>query len=190
MVEYGIFKQSLEVVETASGTSVTVIFMRNEHGQDMVDVARENPSAWYIAVSTDNRIISMEDDIEHSQIADVRIIGINSDFGYTRGEGGSVYGKYWNGSAIVDGPELTDIEKREQAPKLSRVDFRLRMKQAGITSSIINSAIAAITDADLRDDYEIIWGDEQRFGRLDPFVIAVFEHAGKSPAQADAIWND
>ena len=80
-------------------------------------------------------------------------------------------------------------ELREYIPPLARPDFRLRLKKAAITTSVINAAIAAVADEELREDYEIIWEDGQSFGRLDPLVLAIFEYAGKSPEQADSIWN-
>jgi len=83
----------------------------------------------------------------------------------------------------------TATELREAMEPLSRVDFRLRLKKAAITTSVINAAIAAVADEELREDYEIIWEDGQSFGRLDPFVLVVFEYAGKTPEQADSIWN-
>ncbi|EXL04303.1 hypothetical protein BG46_25300 [Brucella anthropi] len=86
-------------------------------------------------------------------------------------------------------PEPTAEELREYMPPLERVDFRLRLKKAAITTSVINAAIAAVADEELREDYEIIWEDGQSFGRLDPFVIVVFEYAGKTPEQADSIWT-
>lgn len=86
-------------------------------------------------------------------------------------------------------PEKTAEELREQMQSLARVDYRLRMKKAGVTTSVIDAAIAAVTDEELREDYEIIWEDSQQFARLDPLVIVVFEFAGKTPGQADAIWN-
>lgn len=86
-------------------------------------------------------------------------------------------------------PEPTVEELREHMPPLERVEFRLRLKKAAITTSVINAAIAAVADEELREDYEIIWEDGQSFGRLDPLVLAIFEYAGKTPEQADSIWN-
>jgi len=80
-------------------------------------------------------------------------------------------------------------ELREYMPPLERVEFRLRLKKAAITTTVINAAIAAVADEELREDYEIIWEDGQSFGRLDSFVLFVFEYAGKTPEQADSIWN-
>lgn len=88
--------------------SMNVIFFRDHNGVDIVEAAQQSPHAFYIAVTEDGRIISMTDDIEHSQISGHDIIGIDDAFGHTFGQGGNVYGKIWNGSAIVDadlGPE-------------------------------------------------------------------------------------
>lgn len=59
----------------------------------------------------------MTDDIEQTQIAGLEIIGIDDDFGYTFGPGGSVYGKIWTGEKIVDPlSNLTPEELRAEMP--------------------------------------------------------------------------
>lgn len=78
-----------------------VLIFRDKNGVDWFDLAKEFPHPFYIAVDDDGRIYSMETDFQASQIAG-HIIGIDSDYGYTRGQGGTVYGKIWNGSAIVE----------------------------------------------------------------------------------------
>lgn len=79
-----------------------VLFFRNGDGVDIVDLAKAFPHPFYIAVDASGAIISMTDDIEQSQIAGVDIIGIDNDFGFTYGPGGNVYGKIWDGTAIVE----------------------------------------------------------------------------------------
>lgn len=62
------------------------------------------PFDFYIAVDDLGRIFSMESDPDQSQIGDAEIVGINvsGDFHFTRGQGGSIYGKIWNGNTIVE----------------------------------------------------------------------------------------
>lgn len=83
-----------------------VLIFRDVNGADWFDLAKEYPHAFYIALDDENRIISMTDDYQNSQIADYNLVGIDNDFGFTFGPGGNVYGKRWNGEAIVL-PELT-----------------------------------------------------------------------------------
>ncbi|MRN66410.1 hypothetical protein [Brucella sp. 10RB9213] len=83
----------------------------------------------------------------------------------------------------------TVVEARERMQPLARVDFRLKLKQAGINTSVINAAIASVHDEGIREEYEIIWEDGQAFGRLDPFVLTIFEFAGMTPDEADSVWT-
>lgn len=78
-----------------------VLVFRDASGTDWFELAKQFPHPFYIAVDDEGRIYSMEDDFQRSQIAG-HLIGIDSDYGYTRGPTGTVYGKIWNGTAIVD----------------------------------------------------------------------------------------
>ena len=84
------------------GVSPPVMVLYDDAGVRWQTLFSEHPHPWYIAVTDDNLVCSLESDPEHSQIAGTRIIGIDSDFGFTRGAGGTVYGKKWTGSAIVE----------------------------------------------------------------------------------------
>lgn len=81
-----------------------VLIFRDKNGVDWFDLAKEFPHPFYIAVDDNGRIYSMENDFQACQLAG-HLIGIDSDYGYTRGHGGTVYGKIWNGSAIVEAPQ-------------------------------------------------------------------------------------
>lgn len=78
-----------------------VLIFHDENGVDWFELVKEFPHPFYIAVDDDGRIYSMETDFQASQLAG-HLIGIDSDYGYTRGLGGTVYGKLWNGTAIVE----------------------------------------------------------------------------------------
>lgn len=78
-----------------------VLIFRNSEGVDWFDLAKQFPHPFYIAVDDNGRIYSMETDFQACQLAG-HLIGIDSDFGFTRGLGGTVYGKLWNGTAIVE----------------------------------------------------------------------------------------
>lgn len=98
----------------------------------------------------------------------------------------AIEGKHGDIAAYAP-PSAEDLRKYMQP--LARSEFRLRLKKAAITTTVINAAIAAVADEELREDYEVIWEDGQSFGRLDPFVLVVFDYAGKTPEQADSIWS-
>ncbi|WP_192800540.1 hypothetical protein [Brucella anthropi] len=62
------------------------------------------PFDYYIAMNDQGRIFSMESDPDQSQIGGSEIVGlrVSADFLYTRGQAGTVYGKIWNGSEIIE----------------------------------------------------------------------------------------
>ena len=67
------------------------------------DIAKADPSNWYIAVMEDGTIVSAEKDYSQSLILGASIIGLDNLFGFTNWlEGGTVYGKKWTGTAIVE----------------------------------------------------------------------------------------
>jgi len=120
MFNFGKFKPVEEEV-LVSGKIRPIIFQRNEEGQDLVNALKANPHPFYIAVDDEGKIVSMETDPEQIQIEGYEIIGIDGDYGFTRGEGGSVYGKIWNGQAIITPPEpLPDLTARQLRLALRR----------------------------------------------------------------------
>ncbi|WP_247650448.1 hypothetical protein [Brucella sp. 458] len=108
MKNFGKMTFSPEPVEQ-DGKKYNVLFLRDENGVDWFDLAQENPHPLYIAVNADGVIFQMERDYQAIQTEGV-LIGIDSDFGFTRGPGGTVYGKVWDGAAIVEPePETTVV---------------------------------------------------------------------------------
>lgn len=139
MKDFGKFTAHHEKVDV-EGISNSILIFRDTNGVDWFDLAKEFPHPFYIAVHDDGRIYSMEPDFQSSQIAG-HLIGIDSDFGYTRGHGGTVYGKIWNGAAIVEpDPEplvtivpsvtlwerMTDEEAEQVEAAMSTQPFRTR----------------------------------------------------------------
>jgi len=104
MKNFGKFNPVEETV-VVYGQEVKIIFQRNEEGEDLVEVLKAHPHPFYIAVDKEAKIVSMVSDPETIQIGGHDIIGIDSDFGFTHGEGGNVYGAIWNGVEIVAPPE-------------------------------------------------------------------------------------
>ncbi|SDP08154.1 hypothetical protein [Phyllobacterium sp. OV277] len=92
------------VISPERTSNVLIMVLRNADGVEWHDLFKQYPHPWYIAVQDDGTIISMESDPEQSQIPDVSIWGIDETFGFTRGTGGTVYGKRWNGATIVSAP--------------------------------------------------------------------------------------
>ncbi|OLY43869.1 hypothetical protein [Bartonella apis] len=101
-----------EDIKDDKGNSVqkagTVILniLKDKDGVEWHELFKQYPHKFYIAVDDTKRIISMTDDPEQSQIAGFDIIGIDDDYGETFGQGGSVYGKLWDGEKIVAAPPV------------------------------------------------------------------------------------
>ncbi|NKW10290.1 hypothetical protein HGG76_15265 [Ochrobactrum tritici] len=113
-----------------------VLIFRDVNGADWFDLAKEYPHAFYIALDDENRIISMTDDYQHSQIADYNLVGIDNDFGFTFGPGGTVYGATWTGSEIISPASDTVPDE------ISRRQFFQQLAVAGIITNA--EALAAM----------------------------------------------
>ncbi|MGE6781311.1 hypothetical protein ACQKGL_02175 [Ensifer adhaerens] len=85
--------------------------------------------------------------------------------------------------------KMSAEEIRAVMPSLTRLKFRKEFKDAGMTTVVINAAIASVADPSEQEDYQIAWEDAQSFKRLDPLVLLIAAHAGKTPEQIDDIWN-
>ncbi|MGF6155822.1 hypothetical protein M2267_001050 [Ensifer sp. KUDG1] len=85
--------------------------------------------------------------------------------------------------------KMSAEEIRAVMPNLSRLRFRNAFKSAGMTTAVINAAIAAVADPSEQEDLQIAWEDAQSFKRLDPLVVLIATRAGKTADEIDAIWN-
>lgn len=85
---------------------VQIMVLRNADGIEWHHLFKQFPHPWYIAVQSDGTIISMESDPEQSQITNCELWGIDSNFSFTRGTGGTVYGKIWDGKKITSRPVI------------------------------------------------------------------------------------
>lgn len=119
MKNFGKMTFSPETV-TQHGQDYNVLFLRDENGVDWFDLVKDHPHPFYIAVNADGVIFSMEQDYQAIQTEGV-LIGIDSDFGFTRGQGGTVYGKFWNGTAIIENP--SEVEPVESVISIPAVTF-------------------------------------------------------------------
>jgi len=113
MKNFGKFTASPETL-FVEGVEYKLVFQRNEAGEDMVDVLKAHPHAFYIAVDGAGRIVSMQSDPEAIQLNGLDIIGIDSDYGFDHAPGGNVYDAIWNGSEIIAPPvRLPDLTARQ-----------------------------------------------------------------------------
>lgn len=182
-----------------SSQTVNVLFFRDASGRDICDIAKENPFKYYIAVDDAGFVFSMTDDIEQSQIAGADIIGIDEDFGFTFGPGGTVYGKLWNGTAIVE-PTVTkplpdEINRRQFFQHLAVLEIITRQEAlAALQSGAIPAPLQAIIDQLPSDDdqfeAQMFISGAQNFERLHPLSETVRLSLGWSVEQKDDFWRE
>lgn len=178
---------------------VNVYFFRNEDGEDICNIAKDDPYKFYIAVDGGGVVFSMTDDIEQSQIEGADIIGIDDDFGFTFGPGGTVYEKIWNGKAIIEPPvtELVpdEISRRQFFQYLAVLGIISRQEAlAALQSGAIPAPLQAIIDQLPSEDDQFeaqmfIIGAEN-FNRLHPLSDTVRIALGWTVEQKDDFWRE
>lgn len=164
---------------------------RNSDGVDWFELAKRYPHPFYIGVDDNNRIVSMTDDFEQSQIADYAIIGIDEDFGFTFGPGGSAYGMLWTGIEIVDPVDvMTPEEKRAAMPDLERWRVNTVIDLEPGLRDKINAAIEALPEPQRTISRNKL-ADVQTFKRIDPLfdMLGSDPDIGKTPEDIDAMWE-
>lgn len=193
MIEFGKFRASIEDVsystlEDQSGI-VKVIIFRNEAGEDLVPVLQSSGCPFFIATTDEGVVVALEEDPEQIQVADHNIIGIDSDYGETRGPGGSVYGKIWSGEGFVTPPE-----PQKDTPPLSARQFWKAALEIGVTEE---SLIATISDPEStcfipdemdRQNAILDISKATSFERTYPLLEALSASQGITPEQLDALW--
>jgi len=198
MKDFGLFTSFSEKVDV-DGISTSVLIFRNKDGVDWFDIARSDPHPYYIAIDDDGRIYSMEEDFQCSQIAG-RLIGIDSDYGYTRGPGGTVYGKIWNGSAIVEpGPETQpipdEISRRQFFQHLAAMGIiskaeALAAMQGGVIPAPLQVIIDQLPTEDDRFEAQMFVVGAQNFNRLHWLTDKVRQAMAWTFEQRDEFWRD
>lgn len=201
MKNYGIFSRELRTYPLPDGgRSQPVWVLIDDEGRDVLLDIEKNPSPFYIAVLEDGSIFSMWDDISHMQIPGVQIIGIDEDFGYAWGEGGNVFGKIWNGTAIVEPdqepePIPDEISRRQFFQYLAVLEIITRQEAlAALQSGAIPSPLQAIIDQlpseDDRFEAQMFIIGAQNFNRLHPLSETVRLSLGWSIEQKDDFWRE
>lgn len=83
----------------------------------------------------------------------------------------------------------TAEEARAQMPDLSRKQFRLGMRDLGVTTSMIQAALDTISDEDEREIAQIEWEDSSSYSRNHPLIAQLALTFGKSDEQIDQAWQ-
>jgi len=185
MFNFGKFVRSAETV-MVQGEAVRAIFARGKAGDDLVDVLKANPHPFYIAVDEAGRIVSMESDPEKIQITEMEIIGIDSDYGFTRGRDGTVYGAVWDGKAIVAPPV--------PIPTLTSRQFWQAALEIGVSEEGLAASIADpddplyIADEAERAAVLIDIRKATSFRRDYPLLVALAAAHDLPEEQLDQLW--
>ncbi|MGW6778966.1 hypothetical protein ACWF50_13095 [Brucella pseudogrignonensis] len=171
--------------------SVNVSLFCTKDGKDICDAAKDDPHPFYIAVNEDGLIFSMTDDIEHSQLCGFDVIGIDSNYGFTFGPGGTVYGKKWTGSEIVDPISLMTVEElRTIMPELERWRLNVVINlRSGLHEKIV-AGLEALPDPSKTIALAKI-ADKPTFLRTDPLFdqILSIPEIGLTDEDIDALWK-
>lgn len=167
--------------------SEPVLAFFDENDVEWHDLYKSVPAFdFYVALDDLKRVVSMEPDPEHSQIGGYEIIGISTEEanGYTRGQGGTAYGKQWNGTQIVE-PVLT----REEFPSVTPRQLRLTLVRNGFSLTGVETAINALPDGTAKEEAQIDWEYATKFNRLDPTLLTIASALNLTDVQVDAMWD-
>jgi len=178
MMNFGKFSPSQENIEIDGNPVRGIIFMRNEAGDDLVDVLNANPHNFYIAVDEAGQIVSASNDPEQIQIDGYDIIGLDEDFGFTFGDSPTAIGAIWNSEAIIAPPE--------PVPVLSPRQLRLQLLAIGKLDDV--PVVIASLPSPQRQAAEIEWKHATRFRRDHPLITTLSPLLGLSEEDVDTFW--
>ena len=173
------------IIQKAGTYPINVL--KDKDGVEWHELFERYPHKFYIAVDDNKHIISMTDDPEQSQIAGFDIIGIDENYGETFGQGGSVYGKLWDGEKIVAPAPVF--------PPLSSRQFWQAALVIGVREENLTTGIASkdspfyIADDDDRESVLIDITKATSFTR-DYKLLKKMAEVNKIPdEQLDTLWN-
>lgn len=184
MKNFGKLTSTIETIDLGSSGEVKIHVLRDQNGVEWHVLFRQFPHPWYIAVQSDGTIISMESDPEQSQIAGREIWGIDGDFGFTRGTGGTVYGKIWDGSKIVARPPTRD----QLFPALQkwRVEAIIDLHNLRAKIDVAIDALPEPQRTTARSKRQYV----TEFSRTDPLFDLIGLAVNKTPDEVDALWQE
>ena len=167
--------------------SVKINVLKDKDGIEWHELFKKYPHKFYIAVDDNKHIISMTDDPEASQIAGFDIFGIDEDYGETFGQGGSVYGKLWDGEKIV-APE--PIFPSLSARQFWQAALVIGVREENLVTDIANKdSPFYIADEEERESVLIDITKATSFTRDFPLLKKMAEVNKIPDAQLDTLWN-
>ncbi len=186
MHDFGKLTMKIETVEVEGQSPVRICVFYDASGVEWHELFRSTPAFdYYVALDNKDRVVSAEPDPEYSQIEGHRILGLSADeFGdHTRGPGGTVYGKHWNGSAIV-----APVLDRSEYPTLTPRQLWLTAATINITKEQILLMVDQMEDKAEADALRIELTETVNFERTDPAVDRLAELMGVPGDQLDSLW--
>ena len=173
------------IVQPANTAKINVL--KDKDGVEWHELFKRYPHKFYIAVDDNKHIISMTDDPEQSQIAGFDIIGIDDDYGETFGQGGSVYGKLWDGEKIVAAPPVFPPLTARQ---FWQAALAIGVKEEDLIADIANKdSPFYIADEEERESVLIDIKKATSFTRDFPLLKKMAEVNKIPDAQLDTLWN-
>ena len=167
--------------------TVTINILKDKDGVEWHDLFKKYPHKFYITIDDNKHIISMTDDAEQSQIAGFDIIGIDENYGETFGQGGSVYGKLWDGEKIVAPPALFSPLSARQFWQAALV---IGVREENLITDIANKdSPFYIADEEERESVLIDITKATSFTRDFPLLKKMAEVNKIPDAQLDTLWN-
>ena len=173
------------IVQLANTLKINVL--KDKDGVEWHELFKRYPHKFYIAVDDNKHIISMTDDPEQSQIAGFDIIGIDGNYGETFGQGGSVYGKLWDGEKIVAPPPVFPPLTARQFWQAALV---IGVREEDLIADIANKdSPFYIADEEERESVLIDITKATSFTRDFPLLKKMAEVNKIPDAQLDTLWN-
>ena len=173
------------IVQPANTVKINVL--KDKDGVEWHELFKRYPHKFYIAIDDTKHIISMTDDPEQSQIAGFDIIGIDENYGETFGQGGSVYGKLWDGEKIVAAPAVFSPLTARQFWQAALV---IGVREENLTTGIANKdSPFYIADEKERESVLIDIKKATSFARDFPLLEKMAKVNKIPDAQLDTLWN-
>ncbi len=186
MHSFGKLTPKIETHELENGQPVQIYVFYDENGTEWHDLYRSKPAFdFYVALNDQDRVVSMEPDPDHSQIAGCTIIGISKaeSGGFSRGPGGTVYGKQW-GAGKIGEPVLS----RAEYPTLTPRQLWLSAASISVTKEDVLAKVAEMSDQALALSLRIELTESVNFERSNPAIDDLARLLGIPAKQLDALW--
>ena len=173
------------IIKKAQTTKIMAL--KDKDGIEWHDLFKNFPHKFYIAIDDNKRILSMTDDPEASQIAGYELIGIDDNYGETFGQGGSVYGKLWDGEKIVaPAPTFPSLTARQ----FWQAALEIGVKEEDLVNGVADEKSPFyVADEKERESVLIDITKATSFSHDFPLLEKMVEVAKMPKEQFDTLWQ-